>query len=207
MYDYLRGLVAELTPTYAVIECGGVGYLVTISLQTYSQLEGREEAMVYVQHVLREDNETLYGFAEREEREVFRLLTSVSGVGGGTARVILSTYTPAELSTIISTENAVLLKNVKGLGLKTAQKIIVEIRDKIVTLGIGLGAANAPLRGAQKHVLENMSSGSEVYDEALQALSMLGFGKAASEKALKKILKEHPAVQVEELIRLALKQL
>ncbi|MBO7197523.1 MAG: Holliday junction branch migration protein RuvA [Tidjanibacter sp.] len=207
MYDYLRGLVAELTPTYAVIECGGVGYLVTISLQTYSQLEGREEAMVYVQHVLREDNETLYGFAEREEREVFRLLTSVSGVGGGTARVILSTYTPAELSTIISTENAVLLKNVKGLGLKTAQKIIVEIRDKIVTLGIGSGAANAPLRGAQKHVLENMSSGSEVYDEALQALSMLGFGKAASEKALKKILKEHPAVQVEELIRLALKQL
>lgn len=198
MYDYLRGLVAELTPTYAVIECGGVGYIVTISLQTYSQLEGREEALVYVHHAVREDSETLYGFAERAERDIFRLLIGVSGVGGGTARVILSTYTPSELANIISTENAVLLKNVKGLGLKTAQKIIVEIKDKVV----GVGAA-----AAQKDVLENMNSGTEAFSEALQALTMLGFGKAASEKVLKKILKEQPSLEVEGLIRMALKQL
>ena len=116
MYDYLRGAIAELTPTYAVVECGGVGYIVAISLQTYTALEGREEALVYVHYVVREDTQQLYGFAERTERDLFRLLIGVSGVGGGTARMILSTYTPSELSTIISTENAVLLKNVKGLG-------------------------------------------------------------------------------------------
>ena len=200
MFDYLRGLIAELTPTYAVVECGGVGYIVTISLQTYTQLEGREEALVYVHHVVREDAEILYGFADRAEREIFRLLIGVSGVGGGTARMILSTYTPSELSNIISSENAVLLKNVKGLGLKTAQKIIVEIKDKVV--GIGSGA-----QVAQKDVLDNISAGNEAYNEALQALTMLGFGKAASEKVLRKVIKENPAAEVEALIRLSLKQL
>lgn len=200
MFDYLRGLIAELTPTYAVVECGGVGYIVTISLQTYTQLEGREEALVYVHHVVREDAEILYGFADRAEREIFRLLIGVSGVGGGTARMILSTYTPSELSNIISSENAVLLKNVKGLGLKTAQKIIVEIKDKVV--GIGSGA-----QVAQKDVLDNISAGNEAYNEALQALTMLGFGKAASEKVLRKVVKENPAAEVEALIRLSLKQL
>ncbi|MBO5661718.1 MAG: Holliday junction branch migration protein RuvA [Tidjanibacter sp.] len=201
MYDYLRGLVAELTPTYAVIECGGVGYIVTISLHTYSQLEGREEALVYVHHAVREDSEVLYGFAERAERDIFRLLIGVSGVGGGTARMILSTYTPAELANIISSENAVLLKNVKGLGLKTAQKIIVEIKDKVVAV------AGSGERVAQKEVLGNISDQSESYNEALQALVMLGFGKAASEKVLRKVLKESPHAEVETLIRLALKQL
>lgn len=200
MFDYLRGLIAELTPTYAVVECGGVGYIVTISLQTYTQLEGREEALVYVHHIVREDAEILYGFADRAEREIFRLLIGVSGVGGGTARMILSTYTPSELSNIITSENAVLLKNVKGLGLKTAQKIIVEIKDKVV--GIGSGA-----QVAQKDVLDNMSAGNEAYNEALQALTMLGFGKAASEKVLRKVVKENPAAEVEALIRLSLKQL
>lgn len=200
MFDYLRGLIAELTPTYAVVECGGVGYIVTISLQTYTQLEGREEALVYVHHIVREDAEILYGFADRAEREIFRLLIGVSGVGGGTARMILSTYTPSELSNIITSENAVLLKNVKGLGLKTAQKIIVEIKDKVV--GIGSGA-----QVAQKDVLDNISAGNEAYNEALQALTMLGFGKAASEKVLRKVIKENPAAEVEALIRLSLKQL
>ena len=200
MCDYLRGLIAELTPTYAVVECGGVGYIVTISLQTYTQLEGREEALVYVHHIVREDAEILYGFADRAEREIFRLLIGVSGVGGGTARMILSTYTPSELSNIITSENAVLLKNVKGLGLKTAQKIIVEIKDKVV--GIGSGA-----QVAQKDVLDNISAGNEAYNEALQALTMLGFGKAASEKVLRKVVKENPAAEVEALIRLSLKQL
>lgn len=201
MFDYLRGLLAELTPTYAVIECGGVGYIVTISLQTYTALEGREEAMVYVHHVVREDAEILYGFADRAERDIFRLLIGVSGVGGGTARMILSTYTPSELSNIISSENAVLLKNVKGLGLKTAQKIIVEIKDKVVGL---IGSSSAV---AQKEVLDNMSAGSEAYSEALQALTMLGFGKAASEKVLRKVIKDNPHAEVEALIRLSLKQL
>ena len=199
MFDYLRGILVELTPTYAVIECAGVGYIVTISLQTYTMLEGCEEAMVYVHHIVREDAEMLYGFAERSERDIFRLLIGVSGVGGGTARVILSTYTPSELANIISTENAVLLKNVKGLGLKTAQKIIVEIKDKV--LGISSGKESA------KATLGNMSAGNEAYDEALQALTMLGFGKAASEKVLRKVVKENPAAEVESLIRLALKQL
>lgn len=200
MFDYLRGLLAELTPTYAVVECGGVGYIVTISLQTYTQLEGREEAMVYVHHIVREDAEILYGFADRTEREVFRLLIGVSGVGGGTARMILSTYTPSELSNIITSENAVLLKNVKGLGLKTAQKIIVEIKDKMV--GIEGGT-----KSNQRDTLENMAAGGAAYTEALQALSMLGFGKAASEKVLRKVLKENPTAEVETLIRLSLKQL
>ena len=199
MYDYLRGAIAELTPTYAVVECGGVGYVVSISLQTYTALEGREEALVYVHHVVREDAQQLYGFAERAEREIFRLLIGVSGVGGGTARMILSTYSPSELATIISSENAVLLKNVKGLGLKTAQKIIVDLKDKV--LGVASGAADMPVGGMIA------SPSSEVYSEAVAALGMLGFGKAASDKVVKKVLKENPTAEVEVVIRMALKQL
>ncbi len=199
MYDYLRGAIAELTPTYAVVECGGVGYIVAISLQTYTALEGREEALVYVHYVVREDTQQLYGFAERTERDLFRLLIGVSGVGGGTARMILSTYTPSELSTIISTENAVLLKNVKGLGLKTAQKIIVDLRDKVAAVVAG-GALSADATAP-------VTVSSEVYTEAVAALGMLGFGKAASEKVVKRVLKENPSAEVEVVIRLALKQL
>ena len=199
MYDYLRGAIAEPTPTYAVVECGGVGYIVAISLQTYTALEGREEALVYVHYVVREDTQQLYGFAERTERDLFRLLIGVSGVGGGTARMILSTYTPSELSTIISTENAVLLKNVKGLGLKTAQKIIVDLRDKVAAVVAG-GALSADATAP-------VAVSSEVYTEAVAALGMLGFGKAASEKVVKRVLKENPSAEVEVVIRLALKQL
>lgn len=196
MYDYLNGIIAELTPTYAVVECGGVGYLVAISLQTYCRLEGAERAKVYVHHIVREDAQLLYGFADRTERELFRLLIGVSGVGGGTARVILSTYTPSELANIIASENAVLLKNVKGLGLKTAQKIIVDLRDKVAVTA-------APTAFVETAA----ATSSEVYAEALQALGMLGFGKTASEKVLRRVVKENPSVEVEELIRLALKQL
>ena len=135
MYDYIQGEVTELTPAYAVVEAGGVGYYLVISLQTYAELEHLSSARVYTHFAVREDAQTLYGFATREEREVFRLLVSVSGVGGNTARMILSTYSPAELANILATENAVLLKNVKGLGLKTAQKIIVELKDKAAGLG------------------------------------------------------------------------
>lgn len=199
MYDYLNGIIAELTPTYAVVECGGVGYNVAISLQTYCRLEGVERAKVYVHHIVREDAQLLYGFADRTERELFRLLIGVSGVGGGTARVILSTYSPSELANIISSENAVLLKNVKGLGLKTAQKIIVDLRDKVAAAAVPMGEPGSMAATA--------AANSEAYQEALQALGMLGFGKAASEKVLKRVVKDNPTAEVEELIRLALKQL
>ena len=200
MYDYLNGIIAELTPTYAVVECGGVGYNVAISLQTYCRLEGIERAKVYVHHIVREDAQLLYGFADRTERELFRLLIGVSGVGGGTARVILSTYSPSELANIISSENAVLLKNVKGLGLKTAQKIIVDLRDKVAAAAVPVGEPSMGVSAAA-------ATNSEAYQEALQALGMLGFGKAASEKVLKRVVKDKPSAEVEELIRLALKQL
>lgn len=200
MYDYLNGIIAELTPTYAVVECGGVGYNVAISLQTYCRLEGVERAKVYVHHIVREDAQLLYGFADRTERELFRLLIGVSGVGGGTARVVLSTYSPSELANIISSENAVLLKNVKGLGLKTAQKIIVDLRDKVAVAAVPMGEPSMGVSAAA-------ATNSEAYQEALQALGMLGFGKAASEKVLKRVVKDKPSAEVEELIRLALKQL
>ncbi|MEE1099106.1 MAG: Holliday junction branch migration protein RuvA, partial [Alistipes sp.] len=130
MYEYIKGQIAELTPTYAVLDAGGVGYFINISLNTYSEIEQLESAKLYVHHIVREDAQTLFGFSQKVERELFRHLISVSGVGGNTARTILSTYSPKELKSIIQSENAVLLKNVKGLGLKTAQKIIVELSGK-----------------------------------------------------------------------------
>lgn len=198
MYDYIQGEVTELTPAYAVVEAGGVGYYLVISLQTYAELEHASSARVYTHFAVREDAQILYGFATREEREVFRLLVSVSGVGGNTARMILSTYSPAELANILATENAVLLKNVKGLGLKTAQKIIVELKDKAA--GLGSTGTGSPAQ-------TTAAGTDETRTEATAALTMLGFGKAASEKAVQSILKETPSAGVEEVIRLALKKL
>ena len=136
MYEYITGALTELSPTYAVVEAAGVGYYINISLQTYSVIEGAENVRLYTHFIVREDAQILYGFASGQERELFRMLISVSGVGGNTARMILSTYSTSELRNIISTGNAVLLKNVKGLGLKTAQKIIVELSGKMVDLGL-----------------------------------------------------------------------
>lgn len=197
MYEYISGLVSELAPTYAVIDAGGVGYYLNISLQTYASLEGERSARLYVHFVVREDAQLLYGFSTREERELFRMLISVSGVGGNTARMILSTYSTSELRSIISTENAVLLKNVKGLGLKTAQKIIVELSGKMLDLG---GKADLPIAQAGE-------KGDAIYDETLAALVMLGFQKGASEKVVKAILKESPTISVEEAVRQALRRL
>lgn len=194
MYEYISGKVAELAPTYAVIEAAGVGYYINISLQTFSALEHCAEARLYVHFVVREDAQTLYGFAAKEERELFRALISVSGVGGNTARTILSTYSPSELRNIIATENAVLLKNVKGLGLKTAQKIIVELSGKMAVMGQSVSAAPS-------------SAASGIYDEAMAALAMLGFQRAASDKVLKAILKESPSIAVEEAVRQALRRM
>ena len=195
MYEYIKGIVAEVAPAYAVIDVGGVGYYLHISLETYSAIEHETETRLYVHYVVREDAQLLYGFSTKAERELFRLLISVSGVGGNTARMILSTYSPRELQGIITAGNAVLLKNVKGLGLKTAQKIIVELSGKLAVLGAD--AADAPLAAA----------GSEGFDEALAALVMLGFARAAAEKVLRAVMREQPRASVEELIRAALKRL
>lgn len=197
MYEYISGKVAEATPTYAVIEAAGVGYFINISLQTYAEIERQAEARLYVHFVVREDQQALFGFATKLERELFRQLISVSGVGGNTARMILSTYSSKELQNIIATENAVLLKNVKGLGLKTAQKIIVELSGKMLELG------------ASDLIMPSTTTAqrSAAYDEALAALSMLGFQKAASEKALTAIFKEQPSMPVEDAVRAALKRL
>ncbi len=190
MYEYIRGEIAELTPAYAVVEAGGVGYYLVISLNTYTELQGLSTAAVYVHFVVREDAQILYGFASRDERELFRQLIGVSGVGGNTARMVLSTYAPRELANIIGSGNDTLLRNVKGLGLKTAQKIIVELKDKVGGAG---GAAPATV--------------SRAYDEALAALTMLGFARAASGKAVEAIIRENPAASIEEVVRLALKKL
>lgn len=198
MYDYIQGLITELTPTYAVVEACGVGYYMTISLQTYAEIENAESARVYTHFTVREDAQLLYGFATRKEREIFRLLISVSGVGGNTARMILSTYSPLELANIISTENAVLLKTVKGLGLKTAQKIIVELKDK---------AINFSRQTDGNAAITSLGANNEIYEEAIAALSMLGFSKAASDKAVRQIIKDNQTAGVEDIIRLALKKL
>ena len=195
MYEYIQGPVAELAPAYAVVDAGGVGYFLHISLQTYSEIEGADTAKLYVHYVVREDAQLLYGFATKRERELFRLLISVSGVGGNTARMILSTYSTSELQNIIATGNAVLLKNVKGLGLKTAQKIIVELNGKMLDLSdVGQSVVTT-------------GSNNEVYEEALAALMMLGFTKAASEKTLRQIVKESPSISIEDAVRDALKRL
>ena len=197
MYEYISGRVIEATPTYAVIEAAGIGYFINISLKTFSSIEHAENYRLYVHFVVREDQQTLFGFATKMERELFRQLISVSGVGGNTARMILSTYSTSELQNIIATENAVLLKNVKGLGLKTAQKIIVELSGKMLELGASEAFT------AQTPAATNPAA----FDEALAALAMLGFQKSASEKALKSIFKEQADISVEEAIRAALKRL
>lgn len=197
MYEYISGAVAESTPTYAVIEATGVGYFINISLKTYSDIEHAKETKLYVHFIVREDQQALFGFSTKLERELFRQLISVSGVGGNTARMILSTYSPKELQSIIASENAVLLKNVKGLGLKTAQKIIVELSGKMLELG------------ASDLMLPEVATtaNNPIYDEAIAALSMLGFQKSASDKVLKAIFKETPSISVEEAIRAALKRM
>ncbi len=195
MYEYVTGRVESLTPASAVIEAGGVGYFLHISLQTDSRMGGAEEFRLYTHFVVRDDAQLLYGFADRAERDVFRALIGVSGVGGNTARTILSAFTVDEVRSIIATGQADVLKTVKGLGIKTAQKIIVELRDKIAPAGESLPAV-AVAGGAD-----------EALGEARAALGMLGFARPAVEKVLKTVRKEAPGASVEELIRLSLKRL
>ena len=200
MIDYVRGIIDELTPTQATVECHGVGYLCNISLNTYSALQGKSEGRLFIHESIREDAWTLFGFATKEERELFVMLISVSGIGGNTARTMLSAFSPAELSDIIMNGNEKMLKTVKGLGTKTAQRVIVELKDKVASLGITPKAASG-----EPTIITTQNS--EVYDEAVEALKMLGFPPAPVVKAVRAILKDDPAAPVEKVIKLALKML
>jgi Holliday junction DNA helicase RuvA len=197
MIEYVKGAIAELTPAVAVIDCNGLGYAVNISLNTYSAIQGKGECKLYVYEAIREDAYTLYGFADKQERELFLLLISVSGIGGNTARMILSALSANELVNAISAENANLLKGVKGIGLKTAQRIIVDLKDKINTVAASSGTT-LELPAAHNN---------EVAEEAVAALTMLGFPSAPSQKVVAAIVKEEPDAAVEKVIKMALKRL
>lgn len=190
MIEYIKGAIAELTPTYTVIETGGIGYMLCITLPTYTALTDRSEAKLLVHEAIREDAYQLYGFMSEQERSLFRALIGVSGVGANTARMILSSITAPELEGIIISGDHSRLKSVKGIGVKTAQRIIVDLRDKIKPSGDAL--INQPV------------AVSDVFDEALAALTMLGFTRQQSQKALKKIFDADPLVKVETAIKQAL---
>lgn len=190
MIEYIRGPLAELTPTYAVIDCGGVGYRLEISLVAYAALECKKETRLLVHEAIREDAHQLYGFVDEQERQLFRSLIGVSGVGANTARMILSSVPAPELEVAIVSGDHQRLKSVKGIGTKTAQRIIVDLRDKIKPSGDTL--INQP------------ASTGDVFDEALLALVMLGFTRPQSQKALKKIFESDPDVKVEVAIKKAL---
>lgn len=194
MYDYIKGNVAELTPTYVVLDNHGVGYMINISLNSFNALQHQEDVVkVYVYEAIREDAHLLYGFTERRERELFLLLISVSGVGANTARMILSSLTPSDLEQTIASENVGILKSVKGIGAKTAERIIVDLKDKI--------------KLSTDTLLDKNQVTSEVFEEAMSALVMLGFTKQMSQKALKKLFTAEPTITVEQAIKKALKMM
>ena len=197
MIDYIKGTVAELTPTRVILDNNGIGYRIEISLQTYEALEGKTEAKVYIYHYFRqrEDIEMYYGFATRDERELFELIIGVSGVGVNSARMMLSSFSAEELREAILSEDVNRIKSVKGIGLKSAQRLILELKDKIVK-----GEGSSP------EVLFQATS-NEAIEEATRALTMLGFTKPNVNKAIQTILKKNPSAKVEEIIKLALKMM
>lgn len=190
MIEYIKGELSELTPTYAVIDCGGVGYLLNISVPTYSALDGVKSAKLLVHEAIREDAHVLYGFVNEQERSLFRLLIGVSGVGANTARMILSSIAAPQLEQIIMTGDHSVLKKVKGIGSKTAERIIVDLKDKIKPIGDTL--------------ILQPSLTNEVFEEALAALVMLGFNRVQSQKVLKKLFDTEPSIAVEVAIKKAL---
>lgn len=200
MIEYIKGTPAELTPAYAVVETCGTGYGLNISLNTYTALRGKKDVCLYVYENIREDAYTLFGFASKEERDTFLLLITVSGVGANTARMILSEMTPAEFCNVVSSGNEKILKTVKGIGLRTAQRIIVDLKDKIQALGID--GTRIPTAGTQTE-----TTNKEVRDEAVGALTMLGFAPAPSAKVVAAILKDRSDMPVEQVVKLALKQI
>ena len=200
MIEYVKGELTELTPATAVVECGGVGYLLNISLNAYTAIQGKSQVKLYVYEAISEDAHTLFGFAGKDERELFLQLLTVSGVGGNTARMIISSFTPQELTNVIRTGNERLLKSVKGIGLKTAQRIIVDLKDKV-------GGATGLQVNESTGLRVNGPAIGQVADEAVSALVMLGFQSAASQKVVTAILRESPDFTVEQVIKEALKRL
>lgn len=206
MIEYIKGNLTDLNPTYAVIEAAGVGYAINIALPTYSSLVGKEntESKLFITEIIREDTHELYGFFTRGERELFLMLMTVSGIGANTARMIMSAYSAGEIRQIIATGNSRALAQVKGLGPKTAQRIIVDLKDKVLKVEIEsqeVGSKN------QDGLLIPAEVDSEIKQEAVSALTMLGFATAASGKVVDKILKADPSVSVEQVIKQALKML
>ena len=199
MIEYIKGELTELTPALATVETAGVGYGLNISLNTYSAIQGKKDVKLYVYESIREDAHLLYGFVSKKEREMFELLISVSGVGPNTARMMLSSMSVAELCNAISTGNERLVKGIKGIGKMTAQRIIVDLRDKIVAMGI---ADEIPAGGTMAAPVNNA-----VKDEAVSALTMLGFAPAPTQKVVVAILTEQPDLPVEQVVKLALKQI
>ena len=195
MIDYIKGNIAEISPTEVVLECYGIGYRILISLQTYEGLNGKNETKVYIHHHLREDEELYYGFATKDERELFRLLIGVSGIGANTARMMLSSLTSDEIRNAIIAEDINKIKSIKGIGLKSAQRLVLELKDKVVK---GAGTETTALFP---------SCSNPATDEAVTALVMLGFTKANVNKAVTAVLKEKPSATLEEIIKLALKRL
>lgn len=194
MIEYIKGKLVELTPTDAIVECNGIGYHMLISLQTFSSLENTEDVKVFVHHYLREDEELYYGFAAKDERELFRLLISVSGIGAATARMMLSSLTSEEIRNAILAEDINRIKSIKGIGLKSAQRLILELKDKIAKGG-GTETAIFPVKD------------NSIVEEAVTALVLLGFTKANVNKAVSAVIKENPDASLESIIKLALKKL
>lgn len=205
MIEYIKGTLAELSPTLAVVEAYGVGYALNISLTTYTKIQGLKDVKLFVHEQLttggRDDSFTLYGFATKQERELYRMLISVSGIGANTARMMLSSLTPTELCNAIANGDEKIIKSVKGIGLKTAQRIILDLKDKIVSTGIA----------DELHVAKEHSAGpsvnTAVKDEAVSALTMLGFSPAPSAKVVVEILTAQPDLQVEMVVKEALKRI
>jgi len=199
MIEYIKGELTELTPALATIEAAGIGYGLNISLNTFSAIQGKKEVKLYVYEAIREDAHVLFGFVNKKEREMFLLLITVNGVGANTARMMLSGMSVPELCNAISTGNARLIQNVKGIGKMTAQRIIVDLREKIVSLGI---AEEIPSGGQIVAPVNN-----QVKDEAVSALTMLGFAPAPSQKVVLQILQDQPDAPVETVVKLALKMI
>lgn len=203
MIDYIKGELAELTPAQAIVEAYGVGYALNISLNTYEAIQGKQSVKLFVHEALvtggRDDSYTFFGFASKQERDLYRLLITVSGVGANTARMILSSASPSELCNAISTGNERVLKSVKGIGLKTAQRIIVDLKDKILSLGIAQEVSAGTAADSTIPV--------DVRDEAVAALTMLGFSPAPTAKVVTAILTDDATLLVEQVVKLALKQI
>jgi holliday junction DNA helicase RuvA len=191
MFEYINGKISEITPTYVVLEASGVGYFINISLYSYTEIQKLTECRIYLHQVIREDAHVLFGFYSKSEREIFRQLISVSGIGANTARMMLSSLSPYEIQHAIVEENVNILKNIKGIGAKSAERIIVDLKDKIGKV-------------SEEHEIFTLKDNT-IEEEALSALVLLGFNKNAVKKAIQKILTQDRSLSVEEVIKAALK--